>query len=150
MLIRFIAVALLLVLCSNGLAQEPIQHIKSRHSVENTVDRLKRIATYHNLQLLGSINYTKLAKQHGETLAPARLIVFADDQGHLVRAMQESQLLALEMPIKILIWEDERGGVWLSYRKLESLTRPHNVKTKTQLLTKLDELAQSLCNEASR
>lgn len=142
--------AALAVLCCGAPAlgaQEPVHHIKSAHSVETTVERAERIASYHGMRILGVIDYAEVGAPwlSDKTMAPARLIVFMDDRGVVPRAVLENRLLALEMPLKLLVWRDDKGGVWVSYRKLADVAG-----VSPNLLAKLDDLAKAFGDEAAR
>lgn len=142
-----LALSLCVGLLSHLGAQEA-RHIKSRHSVEATVERAERIAAYHGLRILGVVDYAKIGGEWltaKEKFAPARLIVFIDDRGAVPRAISADRLLALELPLKILVWEDDDGGVWLSYRDL----RAGGPSPSPQLLEKLNGLTEALGQEAA-
>ena len=133
-------------------AQKAIQHIKSNHSVQTTIERAERIASYHGLRVLGIIDYAEISTEwlpKGKTPVPARLMVFVDNRGAVPRALQENTLLALELPLKILVWEDRNGGVWVSYRNLQASALNYQPAVSPQLLSKLDSLVRTLGDEAA-
>jgi uncharacterized protein (DUF302 family) len=66
------------------------------------------------------------AKQVGLPLRPTRVLIFGNPQAG-TPLMQSRQTIGLDLPLRVLVWEDEGGKVWLTYRRPEVLAQRHHV-----------------------
>ena len=62
----------------------------------------------------------------GLPLRPTRLVIFGNPQAG-TPLMQSRQTLGLDLPLRVLVWEDEAGKVWLTYHRPEYLAQRHQV-----------------------
>ena len=95
---------------NKGIIDKP-----SNHSVEQTVDRLKNI-----LQSSGE------AEKVGMKMPPTKLLIFGSPKAGtpLILTAPSS---AIDLPLKILVSEDAKGKVWLSYNSAEYLQKRHSL-----------------------
>jgi uncharacterized protein (DUF302 family) len=63
--------------------------------------------------------------------------------------MQVRQTLGLDLPLRVLVWEDEAGRVWLSYRRVESLARQHHLTGHDEAVMARDEGLGALARAAA-
>ena len=104
------------------IESEHTLHIKSKHSVALTVERAKRIAEHSELKVFGVIDYNQVATAAGTTLLPAQLMVFGDSEID-AELLAANPLIGLDLPFKLLVWEDRRGVVWISYSSVEAMQK---------------------------
>ncbi|MGO8951194.1 MAG: DUF302 domain-containing protein [Ktedonobacterales bacterium] len=86
----------------------------SPFSVEQTLERLKASVQKHNLNLFAPIDHSDEAKRDGLTMPEAHVLIFGSPKAG-TPLMIASPLLALELPLKALVWQDRAGQVWVSY-----------------------------------
>jgi uncharacterized protein (DUF302 family) len=86
----------------------------SPFAVDATLERLKSSVQSHHLTLFAQIDHSDEAKRVGLTMPPAHLLIFGSPQAG-TPLMIASPLLALELPLKALVWQDQAGQVWVSY-----------------------------------
>lgn len=79
--------------------------------------------------LFAEFDHAGNARQAGMQLRPTRVIVFGNPKAG-TRLMQDSQAIALDLPLRVSVWEDERGRVWASYRALDRLADDYAIKDK--------------------
>lgn len=132
-----------------AMAQEAVKHIKSRHSIATTIERAERIAAYHDFRVLGIVDYAALAMEKNKQTPAARLLVFIDDKAEYAKVLRQSRLFALEFPFKLLVWEDDHGGVWVSYRPMAPMAAQYQLHTQAKFLAKLDLMVEALGREAA-
>ena len=108
-------------LAGNGLI-----HISSRHSVPETVERLESILGAKNLTIFALVDHSGEAAKVGLTMRPTQLIIFGSPKGG-TPVMVAAPTVAIDLPLKALVWEDADGKVWLSYNDPEYLKRRHNI-----------------------
>jgi uncharacterized protein (DUF302 family) len=110
--------------------------IKSAHGVSATADRLENILKEKGMTVFIRINHTDGASRVGKTLRPTELIVFGNPKVG-TPLMQCAQSVAIDLPQKALIWEDENGQVWLSYNDPGYLAKRHNIQNCDAVLNKI-------------
>lgn len=114
-----------------------VLHIKSRHGVANTTERAKRMIEYYDLHLLGEVDYTSRAG------SAARLIIFNHAKAALP-AIRKNPLAALDMPLKLLVWDDGSGVVWISYNSAEYLALRHRLPLKDNGIQNMAKVLREL------
>ncbi len=95
-------------------AADGLVSVRSTHSVAATMERLATIVTDKGMKVFARIDHAAGAHSIGSTLRPTQLLVFGNPQGG-TPFMQCAQTVAIDLPLKALVWEDARGEVWLSY-----------------------------------
>jgi uncharacterized protein (DUF302 family) len=101
-----------------------VEGIVSRPSpftVHETLERLKAVIGSHNLTLFAQIDHSDLARGIGLTMQEAHVLIFGNPKGG-TPLMIASPLLALELPLKVLIWQSADGRVWVSTTSLAYLS----------------------------
>jgi uncharacterized protein (DUF302 family) len=63
--------------------------------------------------------------------------------------MQSRQTIGLDLPLRILVWEDEAGKTWLSYHRLESLAQQHRILDQDKAVSALGAGLAGLAREAA-
>jgi len=105
----------------NGLVS-----VESRFGVAETIDRLVETVTGAGLRVFARIDHAAGASEVGAALRPTELLIFGHPRGG-TPLMQDQQLAGIDLPIKALAWEDERGRVWLSYNDAHWLAERHGL-----------------------
>lgn len=106
---------------SNGLIT-----IESRFSVRETVDRMIAAITGAGLLVFAHIDHGANAAQVGLELRPTELLIFGNPKGG-TPLMQDKQTSGIDLPVKVLAWEDEEGKVWLTYNEASWLAARHEL-----------------------
>ena len=85
----------------------------SPFSVEETLERLQEIIRSRNLTLFANIDHSGGAKRVGLTMQEAHVLIFGNPKGG-TPLMIASPLIALELPLKVLVWQSADHQVWVS------------------------------------
>ena len=85
----------------------------SPFSVKETLERLQAAIQSRNLNLFAHIDHSGEAKRVGLTMQEAHVLIFGNPKGG-TPLMIASPLLALDLPLKILVWQGEENRVWVS------------------------------------
>ena len=101
-----------------------IVDIASNHSVDQTVQRLENILQSKRITLFALIDHSGEAEKMGMKMPPTKLLIFGNPKGG-TPLMLASPSSAIDLPLKILVWEDTQGKVWLSYNSPEYLVARH-------------------------
>jgi uncharacterized protein (DUF302 family) len=106
---------------NNGIVSKP-----SKHSVEKTVEALTNLLKSKGVALFALIDHSGEAEKVGLKMRPTELLIFGNPKAG-TPLMLASPSSALDLPLKILIWEDGEGQVWLSYNSPEYLKERHGL-----------------------
>jgi len=106
---------------TNGLIE-----VASRYSVDDTVERLETVFKERGLQIFALIDHSGEAQKVGMTMRPAKVLIFGSPKGG-TPLMVAAPSLAIDLPLKALISEDESGRVWVTYNSPEYLQQRHGV-----------------------
>lgn len=101
-------------------------HLRSHHSVQETLQRLESALRAHGLSIFARIDHSGEAEKIGLRMPPTQLLIFGSPKAG-TPLMVASPTLAIDLPLKALAWEDAAGTVWLSYNSPEYLKQRHNV-----------------------
>ena len=126
--------------------QNGVITIRSAHSVEETVLRVKEILSAKRVTLFALIDHSGEAEKVGLRMPPCKLLIFGNPAAG-TPVMLAAPTLALDLPLKILVWEDANGAVWVSYNDSSYLQQRHGVPT--ELLTNIS-VVDSLAAKAAQ
>jgi uncharacterized protein (DUF302 family) len=105
----------------NGVLQ-----IASPYSVEETVKRLESILRERGVRVFALVDHSGEAEKVGMKMRPTKLLIFGNPKGG-TPVMVAAPTVAIDLPLKALVWEDENGKVWVSYNSPEYLQQRHGV-----------------------
>jgi uncharacterized protein (DUF302 family) len=100
--------------------------IRSRHSVDETVEKLKGILQSKGVTLFALVDHSGVAIKAGMKMRPTKLLIFGNPKAG-TPVMLAAPSSAIDLPLKILIWEDTQGKVWVTYNSLAYLQERHNL-----------------------
>jgi uncharacterized protein (DUF302 family) len=101
-------------------------HLSSPYSVSETLKRLDTVLQSRSLTVFARVDHSGEAEKVGMKMHPTQLIIFGSPKGG-TPVMVASPTLAIDLPLKALVWEDAGGKVWLSYNTAEYLKQRHNI-----------------------
>jgi uncharacterized protein (DUF302 family) len=106
---------------SSGLVE-----LLSNHSVDETVEKLKGILQAKGITLFALIDHSGEAAKVGMKMPPTKLLIFGSPKAG-TPLMQAAPSIAIDLPLKILIWEDAQGKVWVTHNSTAYLQERHNL-----------------------
>jgi len=106
---------------ASGLLQ-----VASRHSVDETVTRLNSVLAERGLQVFALVDHSGEAEKVGMKMRPTKLLIFGSPKGG-TPLMVAALSVAIDLPLKALVAEDEGGKVWVSYNSPEYLQQRHSL-----------------------
>jgi uncharacterized protein (DUF302 family) len=105
----------------NGLVR-----VASRYSVDESVERLKVIFAEKGLQVFAVVDHSGEAEKAGLKMRPTKVVIFGSPKAG-TPLMVAAPTLAIDLPLKALVAEDESGKVWVWYNSPEYLQERHGV-----------------------
>jgi uncharacterized protein (DUF302 family) len=106
---------------ANGIIDKP-----GNHSVDETAERLQAILRAKGIPLFALVDHSGEAAKVGMKMRPTKLLIFGNPKAG-TPLMQASPSIAIDLPLKILIWEDAAGKVWVSYNSPTYLRERHHL-----------------------
>jgi uncharacterized protein (DUF302 family) len=101
-------------------------HLNSPHSVTETLARLEMIIQSKGIAVLARIDHSGDAAKAGLEMHPTKLLIFGNAKSG-TPLMIASPTVAIDLPLKVLVWEDADGKVWLSYNSPAYLKQRHGI-----------------------
>ncbi len=136
-MLRFLcAIMLVLILAVTAYADSGLITMKSAHDVATTADRLENVLNQKGMNVFARINHAQGAQKVGKKLRPTELLIFGNPKVG-TPLMQCRQSVAIDLPQKALIWQDEQGKVWLSYNDPAYLVERHSITGCAEVLKKI-------------
>ena len=119
-------------------ADNGIISIKSSYDVKTTRDRLESKLREKGMTVFIRINHAEGAQKVGKKVRPTELIIFGNPKVG-TPLMQCGQSVAIDLPQKALIWQDETGQVWLSYNDPKYLASRHSITECNEVIMKIEK-----------
>ncbi len=123
---------------------EGLVHLSNSPSAHDTANSLERVVLGRELHLIARIDHAADAVKVGLTMYPADLLIFGNPIAR-TPSMVASPTLAIDLPLKTLVWQDVNGHVWLSYNDPHYLQERHQIPDS--LLKNIAGI-KSICEEA--
>jgi uncharacterized protein (DUF302 family) len=98
--------------------------LRSRHSVDDTVAKLRSMLQEKEITVFAVIDHSGEAAKGGFTMCPTKLLIFGSPKAG-TPIMLAAPSTAIDLPLKFLVSQDPAGDVWISYNSPEYLRRRH-------------------------
>ena len=122
----FISITAFSLFSAQSMAAEGMVVIKSSYAAKATMDRVESIAQQRDLTVFARIDHAAGAASIGKTLRANEVIIFGHPRGGTA-FMECAQTVGIDLPLKILVWEDDASQVWLGYNHPAYLAQRHDV-----------------------
>ena len=114
--------------------------LRSGHGPKETMDRLAAAVTSRGITILARIDHAAAAAAVGMTLRPTELLIFGNPKAG-TPLMQADQTIGIDLPLKLLVWQDEEETTWIGYNDPEWLATRHGLGSTPVLGTMAKALA---------
>jgi uncharacterized protein (DUF302 family) len=101
-------------------------HLATSHSVEDVLGKLQTILKTRGIPVFALIDHSGEAAKVGMEMNPTRLLIFGNPKGG-TPLMLAAPTIAIDLPLKILIWEDDQAKTWITYNSPEYLAERHQL-----------------------
>ena len=130
-----------------SVAGEGLVTIGSSFDVKTTADRLEGVLQEKGMTVFARIDHAAGARTAGTSLPPTELIIFGNPKVG-TPLMQCQRTVAVDLPQKALIWEDDSGQVWLSYNDPTYLASRHDISGCDAVLEKITTALERFASAA--
>lgn len=148
---RKMAISLLLLalfVVPAASAGEGLVTVKSSYGAKETADRVERLTKERGMTLFNRIDHAEGARTVGMPLRPTEVLIFGNPKGGAPLMMCE-QSVGIDLPLKMLVWEDGNGAVWIGYSDPEALKDRHGITGCDKVLGTMKEFLGKLAADAA-
>jgi uncharacterized protein (DUF302 family) len=110
----------------NVTLTEGIHHRQSAYTVDQTVERLTAAIHKAGAKVFAVVDHSGEAQRAGQSLRDTKLLIFGNPAAGTA-LMRADPLVAIDLPLKVLVWADELGAVWMTYLSQRWLADRHGV-----------------------
>ena len=103
-----------------------VVNIASPYAVDETLDHLQKLLEAKSIKVFALIDHSGEAAKVGIEMHPTKLLIFGSPKGG-TPVMLAAPTVALDLPLKALVWEDDKGKVWISYNDPAYLQKRHGI-----------------------
>lgn len=119
----------------------------SLHGPVETLARLEAAVARHGMAIFARIDHGAAAEEAGLELGPTVVVLFGNPRAG-TPTMRVTRTLAIDLPLKVLIWQDDNDATWLAYNDPAWLFRRHGIANDGTADVMSDVLA-SIAGEAA-
>ncbi|KEO75524.1 DUF302 domain-containing protein [Anditalea andensis] len=148
-LISIVGLYVLLIMCTVGWRTVSAQEFiikTSENSYAKTLQKLKAEIKSQDMELIQHINHTEAADKVGLDLLPTAVIIFGNPKAGTI-LMQEDPRVAIELPLRILIWK-ENEITYLGFQDPIRLLQMYNIETQIDILDNMRQALDLVTNAA--
>lgn len=152
----FLAVAMMMSSASHGIAESPkptasasgVIATKSAYGIEQTVERLKKDIAAKGIVFFQEIDQAALAAKAGIELKPSILLIFGNPPlgTQFITANPQA---GLDWPVRMLVYRDAAGQVWVAYSDFEWIARRHGVTSRDAQFHMATQVAASIASSVA-
>ena len=143
-----ITILLVLLTALPLMAADGLINVQSDFSVKETTARFENILNKKGMTIFNQINHSDAAQKVGVELRKTQLIIFGNPKvGSPL--MQCQQSVAIDLPQKAIIWEDDKSKVWISYNDPRYLGKRHNIIGCDEVITKVEKALSGITKAAA-
>jgi uncharacterized protein (DUF302 family) len=113
---------------AGAMAADGLATVQSSFGATETVDRLVAEIQKRGLTLFARVDHAAGAAEVGLPLRPTLLLIFGNATGG-TPLMRADQTAGIDLPLKVLVWEDADGKTWLSYDEPRWIAARHGLAT---------------------
>ena len=140
LLFPLLAAAQPIISCTDMI--KPYADFESPFAFEETVVALQKELNSRGITIFATIDHKKAAEAVGESMPPATVLIVGNPKVGTA-LMQENPRLAIELPLKILIYEEDKT-VKIRYKKIAAIAKKYDIKQNFATTEKIDSAMQQL------
>ncbi len=147
---KTLCVAMFALVLSTVTAQADDGLVKklSAHSVQTTMDSLENLVRNKGLTVFARIDHAAGAAEVGEEMLPTQLLMFGNPAIG-TNLMTSQRTVGVDLPIKVLIWEEPDGKIWIAYNDPAYLAKRHGIDDRDAVLDKMGRAVKGLVSAAA-
>lgn len=142
------ALLLMVFIAIPVVAAEGVINVPSAFSVAATANRMESVLNKKGMTIFNRIKHSEGARKVGVELRKTEVIIFGNPKvGSPLMKCQQS--VAIDLPQKALIWEDDKTKVWISYNDPRYLEKRHNISGCEEVIVKIEKALAGITKSAA-
>lgn len=130
------------------MAVEGLVTVRSQLGPEETMNKLEAAVRARDITVFAQIDHTAGANAVGLALRPTEVLVFGNARSG-TPLMQSNQTMGIDLPLKVLVWQDEGKVTWLSYNDPDRLACRHGLDDQSWLIENIKDIINAVVEAAS-
>ena len=143
-----VAILALLLAATSAFAGDGLVKKMSAHGVQATMDSLENLIRNKGLTVFARIDHAAGAAKVGEEMLPTQLLMFGNPAIGS-KLMSSRRTAGIDLPIKVLVWEEPDGKVWVAYNDPAYLAARHGIGDRDAVLEKMGGAVAGLGSAAA-
>ena len=125
----------------------PTKNLRSIKPFDETLDDLNAAITRRGLTIFATIDHADGARSAGMDLAPTTLVIFGNPKAGTA-LMQANQEVAIGLPLKALVWQNQKGDVMVSVTNIDALSQQYDLSSAAPVMARIDDALTAILEEA--
>ncbi len=146
--LRLIVVAIATFTIGTALADDQMVTKKSSHDVAVTMDRLEAVVKEKGLGVVARIDHAAAAGKAGLSLRPTQVLIFGNPKLG-TPLMNSNQAIGIDLPLRVVAWEDDGGQTWIAYYPPQDLVARHGIGDQAEIVKKMTGALDTFTNHAA-
>lgn len=122
--------------------------LRSAFPVGETLDRLEKLLAQKNIQVFARIDHAAGAAKVKLALRPTQVLLLGNPAAG-TPLMQAAQTIGIDLPLKVLAWEDAAGECWLGYNDPAYLAQRHGITDRHEVINSMAAGLEALAHAAA-
>jgi len=121
---------------------------ESCHPVSNTFDRLQNILKSRGIEISARIDHAQAAAKKGLELRPSEVLIFGNPAIG-TKLMQSRSSIALDLPLRVVVWQETDGTVWLGWHEPREVGLEHSIQGRGETIEAIRTGLESAIDQAA-
>jgi len=104
-----------------------VVRVRSQHDVDATVAKIEAMLVAKGVTVFALVDHSGEAAKVGLSMRPTKLVIFGSPKAG-TPLMVAAPSVAIDLPLKLLVWEDGQGEVWIGYNSVAYLQERHHLQ----------------------
>jgi uncharacterized protein (DUF302 family) len=126
-----------------GATDDGVIRVKSSYSIAETIERLKQDIAGKGIKFFTEIDQSKLAADAGIKLQPSVLLIFGNPPLG-TQFITANANAGLDWPVRLLVFENEKGEVWTAYTDFDWIARRHRINNRRDQFKMASSVVESI------
>lgn len=115
---------------SLGVPHYGVIRFRSTHEVTKTIEGLEEAFVSHGITVFARIDFSGDAQRAGLAMRPEQMLIFGNPKSG-TPLMKMEPAIGLDLPLKVLVWEDDKGDAWIAWNTPEYIVGRHELGPET-------------------
>lgn len=134
-------------LLSTNYNDNSLYIMESQFSVDEMVKRLEKELKNRDIPVFAKIDHSENAKEVNLSLRPTTVLIFGSPKVG-THMMEEDQSVSLELPLRISMWEDEKGSTWIGFKKVRKMLSEYNI-SNSEIIFNMEKLLEDITSKVA-